>query len=612
MEGANTDEVVTSFLVECLPVSLAAAVILVLLAVNWVQPQKTVTLWLFHKPRTFGVFPFLLYRKLLPLLSVAALVAGIGYGAYTLYIPEFIESQLTRSTLFEEAYVDPRSITLTFPEEKRNLVYIYLESMESTYSDKKDGGAYDHNFIPALTNLALDNINFSNSDKLGGAYPTTGTTWTMGGLFAQTSGLPLKLSIQGNEMAYQDSFFPQLSTLGDVLNEAGYKQYFMMGSDAAFGGRKNYFTSHGDYEIDDYYWAISEGLIPEGYYQWWGYEDAKLFEYAKDKLTEISKNDEPFNFSMLTVATHFEDGYKCDECDEKQYGDDHYGMVIDCSSSRVSEFIDWIKEQPFYENTTIILSGDHLTMDSDFCENIDEDYQRSTYNAILNSPILPVHEKNRIFTTMDMFPTTLASLGAVIDGDRLGLGTNLFSDKPTLAEELGFDELNRQLSMGSRFFDELDADLTPVWVGDGEYQKFYIKEEDRFANNEWVTYNPHQLWADGKQSYFIDKDGHAVSGWQKLEDGKWYHFSESDYHLIEGPCDTNPELEEETPDSTSVSDISSASSFTENDLDSTVESSSSGIDEDDFSENEDNSKTIRHLGSSAADDPHDLSPIDYQ
>ena len=55
--------------------------------------------------------------------------------------------------------------------------------MESTYSDKKDGGAYDHNFIPALTNLALDNINFSNSDKLGGAYPTTGTTWTMGGLF---------------------------------------------------------------------------------------------------------------------------------------------------------------------------------------------------------------------------------------------------------------------------------------------------------------------------------------------------------------------------------------------------------------------------------------------
>lgn len=118
---------------------------------------------------TFGVFPFLLYRKLLPLLSVAALVAGIGYGAYTLYIPEFIESQLTRSTLFEEAYVDPRSITLTFPEEKRNLVYIYLESMESTYLSKELGGNQEENLLPNLSELALTNLNFSHTDTLGGA-----------------------------------------------------------------------------------------------------------------------------------------------------------------------------------------------------------------------------------------------------------------------------------------------------------------------------------------------------------------------------------------------------------------------------------------------------------
>lgn len=421
----------------------------------------------------------------------------------------------------------------------------------------------------------------------------------MGGLFAQTSGLPLKLSIQGNEMAYQDSFFPQISTLGDVLNEAGYKQYFMMGSDAAFGGRKNYFTTHGNYEMDDYYWAIDEGLIPEGYYQWWGYEDAKLFDYAKDKLTEISQNDEPFNFSMLTVATHFEDGYKCDQCDEEQYGDDHYGMVIDCSSDRVTEFVEWIKEQPFYENTTVILSGDHLTMDSDFCENIDEDYQRSTYNAILNSPITPVKEKNRVFTTMDMFPTTIASLGAVIDGDRLGLGTNLFSDKETLAEELGFDELNRQLSMSSHFFDELDAELTPTWVGD----KFYIKEEDRYACDEWVKYDPHQLWADGEQLYYIDKDGHALSGWQQLDDGKWYHFSDSDHHLIEGPLDSNPELEDETTETDSVSAVSTESTSVEDGSD-TVDSSS------DLSD--DTEEDTRYPGESSEDGDHDQSPMDYR
>ena len=34
---------------------------------------------------------------------------------------------------------------------------------------------------------------------------------------------------------------------------------------------------------------------------------------------------------------------------------------------------------------------------------------------------------------MDMFPTILASLGAQIEGDRLGIGTNLFSNKTMLS-----------------------------------------------------------------------------------------------------------------------------------------------------------------------------------
>ena len=40
---------------------------------------------------------------------------------------------------------------------------------------------------------------------------------------------------------------------------------------------------------------------------------------------------------------------------------------------------------------------------------------------------------------MDMFPTTLAVLGVDIDGDRLGLGANLYADKETLAEKYGYE-----------------------------------------------------------------------------------------------------------------------------------------------------------------------------
>lgn len=55
---------------------------------------------------------------------------------------------------------------------------------------------------------------------------------------------------------------------------------------------------------------------------------------------------------------------------------------------------------------------------------------------------------------MDMYPTTLVSIGASIKGDRLGLGTNLFSGKKTLIEELGFDYLDNELNKKSNFYDD--------------------------------------------------------------------------------------------------------------------------------------------------------------
>ena len=47
---------------------------------------------------------------------------------------------------------------------------------------------------------------------------------------------------------------------------------------------KLYFTDHGQYDIMDYDYAHDNGLIPEDYKVWWGYEDEKLFEFAKEKM----------------------------------------------------------------------------------------------------------------------------------------------------------------------------------------------------------------------------------------------------------------------------------------------------------------------------------------
>jgi len=49
-----------------------------------------------------------------------------------------------------------------------------------------------------------------------------------------------------------------------------------------------------------------------------------------------------------------------------------------------------------------------------------------------------------------MFPTTLAALGVQIDGNRLGLGTNLFSGQKTLPEKLGRGYINQELKKNDK------------------------------------------------------------------------------------------------------------------------------------------------------------------
>ena len=446
------------------------------------------------------------HRKCMIALFLVAVIAcgSAGRAAYEVYdeldVKEYLVSQKKESHFIEQNYVDPRTTKITFPEQKRNLIYIYLESMESTFASKGDGGGLDFNCIPELTTLAEENTNFSDSDKLGGGYPAYGGTWTMAGIFSQTSGIPIKNSEQTDDvnatLAEQYSFSSQARNLEDILADEGYNQCFMIGSDATFGGRRAYFESHGkgQTEICDYNTAKENGQIPEDYYVWWGYEDQKLFANAQEKLTELSSKDEPFNFTMLTVDTHFEDGYVCEQC-QNEFGDNQYANVMACSSRQVDAFVKWIQQQPFYENTTIVISGDHLTMDSDFCNDVSEDYERSVYNVFINLPegLDTSFEKthNREFATLDMFPTTLAAMGVTIEGDRLALGVNLFSDEQTLTEQYGRKGLDKELMKKSKFYDMLinDVDIDALQKKRKEEAE---KQQEENADNQENTDNQEQ------------------------------------------------------------------------------------------------------------------------
>lgn len=254
---------------------------------------------------------------------------------------------------------------------------------------------------------------------------------------------------------------PHLITMGDILEDHGYSNYFMCGSDASFAGRRNYYQQHGDYEILDHRQAMKEKAIPEGYSVWWGFEDKKLFSWAEKKLGQISKKNEPFNFTVLTADTHFPEGYPCDLC--KDEFDSQYENVVACTDRQVTEFVRWIQKQDFYEDTTIVISGDHYSMDGSVAKTTGADYDRRAYAIVLNGPEYTLN-KTREFCTLDLYPTIMEALGIQIEGHRLGLGTSLYSNVDTLIEKMGELGLNAELVADSSYYNKviMSGDQTEV------------------------------------------------------------------------------------------------------------------------------------------------------
>lgn len=428
--------------------SIAITIIVWLYLFTCFNFTKTITV----KKRKVTIYP--VNKKLSAIIAIVSCFSLLLFSGTRSGFNHYFFEVVKDSELYENEYVDPNTVNITFPEKKRNLIYIYLESVETTLYSKDVGGARDENIIPELYKLAHDNINFSDTQNVGGFKSLTGSTWTIGAMVAQTAGIPLKLpgKIGGDDGERYKSFLPGVTSLSDILNKNDYYQALMIGSISEFGGRKQYFTQHHVDRIYDYNSAIEDKFIPEDYKVWWGFEDEKLFTYARQELPKIAAGDKPFSFTLLTADTHFPGGYMSDACDNKFEA--QYDNVYASSSRQVNAFIEWCKTQDFYENTTIIICGDHPTMDQPYIgKYVEKDYPRRVYNCIINAPLHAENSKNRKLCSMDMFPTTLAAMGCKIDGDKLGLGVNLFSDQQTLCERFSYDEINDELAKTSKYYD---------------------------------------------------------------------------------------------------------------------------------------------------------------
>lgn len=384
------------------------------------------------------------------IFSIIILAVSLLCLIRTVHLDDYIINKSKNTDIYEKYYVDTNKVKLTMPKKKRNLIVIYLESMEASLFSKENGGAFEKSIIPELEEVAKNNISFSNTSKLGGGYTLTLTSFTMSSLVASTTGTPINIKLF-NGYNNTKPFMENVNSLGNILQDNGYNLELMQGSEKEFGALDLYVKYNGNYIVFDNNTAKEKGLVDKDYFVWWGIEDKKMIEYSKEELLKLSKEEEPFAFILFTMDTHFKDGYLDPSC--KNTYKEHLGSTYDCSSKMIDEYLKWLSEQDFYKDTTIVLMGDHQVMQDSFYKD-HKDYDRVNYNAIINSAVEPKETKNRLFSQFDMYPTILASMGIEIEGNKMGFGVNLYSDEKTMIEVTGKEKFDKELKKSSKYYDK--------------------------------------------------------------------------------------------------------------------------------------------------------------
>ena len=385
----------------------------------------------------------IIFTLIILLLSLVMALCQIGFIDYFTNITK-------DSTFIKDHYVETKDAKVEF-EEKRNLVFIMVESLETTMFTKEQTGSWSYELIPELYNLQNDKdaVVFYNKKKNEQINMLEGSSWTTASLVSNLSGTPLKVDLTHN-IHNKKSFMNNLYTLGDLLEENGYHNEVISGARTSFGGLQEYFKIHGNYTIidentlKDYNLEMKKSDIGK-----WGFNDKYLFETAKKRIDILAKDNKPFNIELITIDTHFVDGFVGDYSTKKYKT--QYENAYATESKLISDFISWLKEQDYYKNTTIVISGDHLTMQSSFFKGQDVK-ERYVYNCVINPRNKEAKTEERIITSLDNYPTMVYAIGGNIKGNRLGLGTNLFSNKKTLSEEYGFKEFSTQLKRNSKYY----------------------------------------------------------------------------------------------------------------------------------------------------------------
>lgn len=374
------------------------------------------------------------------LFLFACVVATLPVAPGIMYTPAFnaLFMDGVDSELYRNHYISPKSIAAPSTEDAKNLLVIFVESMENNFSA----------VTPELNEWKAKGTNF-----MPGGESVAGAGWTIAGITASVCGIPLNMPLGITEYhGKHPSYLPGATCIMEHLQNAGYNQFYVQGSSAEFTQKRFFWTYHGNVDVvDDSLVKVKLG-VPHSYKEFWGVEDRKTFAVAKQMLDSAAALQAPFAAYLLTVDTHQPNGYLDSACHYDE--DTPYKNALRCSSKQLGDFLNWVETQPWYKNTVVLFTGDHTMQMLSKKAGVPKEDPLYTTAFFLNAPEGDYKTK-RSFSNLDLAPSILEALGWELPGHGFALGRSLFANEPTMLEIYGRDSLDMLLRQRSVQYDSL-------------------------------------------------------------------------------------------------------------------------------------------------------------
>ncbi len=329
-----------------------------------------------------------------------------------------VEATASGMASWPDGYIDPGDIRLG--RAPKNIVYLYLESLERTYMDER---AFP-GLLPELQELEKQALSFTDIRQV------FNTGWTIAGMTASQCGMPLIIPSRGSSMSGIDRFLPGANCLGDVLAGNGYRLNYMGGADLDFGGKGQFYTTHGFDRVEGF-GALESLLEDPSYISPWGLHDDTMLNAAKRRYDDLSATDQPFGLFLLTLDTHHPNGYISRACEGLEYGDGGNRILnaVRCADLLAADFIKYVMASEGFEDTLLVVSSDHLAMPNTAWNQLEKAERRNLFMVFGSDQ--PAGTNPVSGSMLDVAPTLLSLLGS--DSQAYGFGRNLLGEGPTLA-----------------------------------------------------------------------------------------------------------------------------------------------------------------------------------